>query len=87
MITPLKDMDGNYIPLDTTRLYDGDGALVKVTAYSYMADSGTWCIVDSYGEIFFPCNIHQHRPSADDSVEELWRHMEKCFVELLERCK
>ena len=36
MIQPLKDMDGNYIPLDTIELYDDDGTAVGLAGFFYV---------------------------------------------------
>ena len=40
MIQPLKDADGNYIPLDTWELYKDDGTVVDITGFSYVTRVG-----------------------------------------------
>lgn len=87
MIQPLKDMDGNYIPLDTTRLYDDDGYLVKVIGYTYILPDGPWLLTDSYGELFFPSDLHLHKSSTDNELDEYLRRMGDAFNKLNEHCK
>lgn len=98
MITPLKDMDGNYIPLDTIRLYDDDGTVVNITGFSYASRVGLWFATTVDGASLFPDQHHLNKPGDDmdklvrafDEIaksDEFRTRLENAFAELKERCK
>lgn len=87
MIKPLKDKDGNYIPLDTAILYKDNGDAVAVIGYYYVIPLNVWAALTSHEETIYPCDFHLNEPSVDVIVEKFWRHMGDCFDELKERCK
>ena len=98
MIQPLKDADGNYIPLDTWWLYKDDGTAVDITGFSYVTRVGVWSALDFGGNILNPLQLHLNKPS--DGMDELVRafdeiaksdefrtRLENALAELKERCK
>lgn len=98
MIQPLKDADGNYIPLDTWELYKDDGTVVDITGFSYVTRVGVWSASDFSGNILNPCQLHLNKPSDDmdelvrafDEIaksDEFRTRLENAFAELKERCK
>lgn len=100
MITPLKDKDGNYIPLDTWELYEDDGTVVYITGFSYVTRVGVWCASDFDGAVLHPQQLHLNKPTKDDDLDELLKALteivendkfrnilENRFAELKERCK
>lgn len=87
MIAPLKDKDGNDIPLDTSCLYTDNGDVFEVIGYSYAIFFNTWVATTSRGETICPYNFHLRRPSVDDIANGFWRYMDKSFAEFRERCE
>lgn len=98
MIQPLKDFDGNYIPLDTIRLYDDDGTVVNITGFSYASRIGLWFATTVDGASLFPDQYHLNKPGNDmdelvrafDEIaksDEFRTRLENAFTELKERCK
>lgn len=63
MIQPLKDIDGNYIPLDTVMLYDDDGTVVNITGFSYASRIGLWFATTVDGATLFPDQYHLNNPA------------------------
>lgn len=63
MIQPLKDADGNYIPLDTWELYEDDGTAVDITGFAYVTRVGVWSASDFDGNILNPRQLHLNKPS------------------------
>lgn len=98
MIQPLKDADGNYIPLDTWELYKDDGTVVEITGFSYVTRVGVWFASDLYGNTASPRDLHLNKPGDDmdklvrafDEIaksDEFRTRLENAFAELKERCK
>lgn len=98
MIQPLKDADGNYIPLDTWELYEDDGTVVDITGFSYVTRVGVWSASDFSGNILYPRQLHLNKPGDDmdklvrafDEIaksDEFHTRLENAFAELKERCK
>lgn len=100
MIQPLKDFDGNYIPLDTIRLYDDDGTVVNITGFSYASRIGLWFATTVDGASLFPDQYHLNNPAEKKDIDELFKALEAIvendkfrnllknrFAELKERCE
>ena len=100
MIQPLKDMDGNYIPLDTVMLYDDDGTVVNITGFSYASRIGLWFATTVEGATLFPDQYHLNNPAIKKDIDELFKALEAIvendkfrnllknhFAELKERCE
>lgn len=100
MIQPLKDMDGNYIPLDTAMLYDDDGTVVNITGFSYASRIGLWFATTVDGASLFPDQYHLNNPTEKKDIDELFKAFEAIiendkfrnllknhFAELKERCE
>lgn len=98
MIQPLKDADGNYIPLDTWELYKDDGTVVEITGFSYVTRVGVWSASDFDCNILNPRQLHLNKPGDDmdklvrafDEIaksDEFRTRLENAFAELKERCK
>lgn len=100
MIQPLKDMDGNYIPLDTVMLYDDDGTVVNITGFSYASRIGLWFATTVDGASLFPDQYHLNNPTEKKDIDELFKAFEAIvendkfhnllknhFAELKERCE
>lgn len=100
MIQPLKDMDGNYIPLDTMMLYDDDGTVVGLTGFSYASRTGLWFATTVDGATLFPDQYHLNNPTEEKDIDELLKALteivenkkfrnilENRFAELKERCE
>lgn len=100
MIQPLKDMDGNYIPLDTIALYDDDGTVVGLTGFSYASRIGLWFATTVDGATLFPDQYHLNNPTEEKDIDELLKALteivenkkfrnilENRFAELKERCE
>lgn len=98
MIQPLKDMDGNYIPLDTIGLYDDDGTLVNITGFFYTSRVGLWFATTVDNATLFPNQYHLNKPGDDmdklvrafDEIaksDEFRTRLENAFTELKESCE
>lgn len=98
MIQPLKDFDGNYIPLDTVMLYDDDGTVVNIAGFSYASRIGLWFATAIDGASLFPDQYHLNKPGDDmdnlvrefDEIvqsDEFRTRLWNAFTELKERCK
>lgn len=100
MIQPLKDMDGNYIPLDTIRLYDNDGTVVNITGFYYASRIGLWFATTVDGASLFTDQYHLNNPAEKKDIDELFKALEAIvendkfrnllknrFAELKERCE
>lgn len=100
MIQPLKDKDGNYIPLDTIMLYDDDGTVVNLAGFFYVSRVGLWYASTVGGETLFPDQYHLNNPAEKKDIDELFNALEAIvendkfrnllknrFAELKERCK
>lgn len=98
MIQPLKDADGNYIPLDTWELYEDDGTAVDITGFAYVTRVGVWSASDFDGNILNPRQLHLNKPSngmdelvrAFDEIaksDEFRTRLKNAFTELKERCE
>lgn len=100
MIQPLKDMDGNYIPLDTIRLYDDDGTVVNITGFYYASRIGLWFATTVDSATLFPDQYHLNNPAEKKDIDELFKALEEIvendkfrnllknrFAELKERCE
>lgn len=100
MIARLKDFDGNYIPLDTIRLYDDDGTVVNIAGFSYASRIGLWFATTVDGASLFPNQYHLNNPAEKKDIEELFKALEAIvendkfrnllknhFSELKERCE
>lgn len=98
MIQPLKDKDGNYIPLDTCELYDDDGTVVDICGFFYASRVGLWSASTVDNATMFPDQYHLNKPGDDmdklvrafDEIvksDEFRTRLENAFAELKERCK
>lgn len=100
MIQPLKDMDVNYIPLDTVMLYDDDGTVVNITGFSYASRIGLWFATTVDGASLLPNQYHLNNPTEEKDIDELLKALteivenkkfrnilENRFAELKERCE
>lgn len=100
MIQPLKDMDGNYIPLDTYKLYEDDGTVVWLTGFSYASRIGLWFATTVDGATLFPEQCHLNNPTEEKDIDELVKALTEIiendkfrnilknrFAELKERCE
>lgn len=76
MIQPLKDKDGNYIPLDTVMLYDDDGTVVNITGFSYASRIGLWFATTVDGASLFPDQYHLNNPTEEKDIDELFKALE-----------
>ena len=97
MIQPLKDMDGNYIPLDTIELYDDDGTAVGLAGFFYVSRVGVWSASTVDGKTLFPNLYHLNNPTEEKDIDELLKALAEIvendnllknhFAELKERCE
>lgn len=100
MIQPLKDKDGNYIPLDTIELYDDDGTAVGLAGFFYVSRVGVWSASTVDGKTLFPNQYHLNNPTEEKDIDELLKALteivenkkfrnilENRFAELKERCE
>lgn len=100
MINPLKDKDGNYIPLDTLTLYEDDGTVFDVAGFSYIPRLGIWIAATGDGKPYSPSEFHLNKPADDADIDELFKALEAIvendkfrdllknhLAELKERCK
>ncbi len=100
MIQPLKDMDGNYIPLDTCELYDDDGTVVDICGFFYASRVGLWSASTVDDAILFPDQYHLNNPTVKKDIDEFFKALEAIvenekfrnllknhFAELKERCE
>lgn len=100
MIQPLKDIDGNYIPLDTIMLYDDDGTVVNITGFSFASRIGLWFAFTVDWESLSPDQYHLNNPVEKKYIDELFKALEAIvendkfrnllknrFAELKERCE
>lgn len=100
MIQPLKDIDGNYIQLDTIMLYDDGGTVVNITGFSYASRIGLWFAFDVDGKSLSPDQYHLNNPAEKKDIDELFKALEAIvendkfrnllknrFAELKERCE
>lgn len=100
MIQPLKDKDGNYIPLDTWELYEDDGTVVEITGFSYVTRVGVWVASTWSAKTVSPNKLHLNNPADKKDIDELVkalteivenekfrRVLKNRFAELKERCE
>ena len=102
MINPLKDKDGNYIPLNTSELYEDDGTVFDIAGFSYIPRLGVWVISSTKNDCvpYSPSEFHLNKPADDADIDELFKALESIvendkfrnllknhFAELKERCK
>lgn len=100
MIQPLKDKDGNYIPLDTIELYDDDGTAVGLVGFFYVSRVGVWSASAVDGKTLFPDQYHLNNPTVKKDIDEFFKALEAIvenekfrnllknhFAELKERCE
>lgn len=100
MINPLKDKDGNYIPLDTVELYEDDGTAFDIAGFVYTPRLGIWVVETDDGKPYSPSEFHLKKPADGTGIDELFKELEAIvendksldllknrFAELRKRCK
>ncbi len=100
MIQPLKDADGNYIPLDTCELYEDDGTVVDITGFCYVPRVGVWVASTWSAETVSPNKLHLNNLAEEKDIDGLLKALteivenkkfrnilENRFAELKERCE